>query len=242
MKTHLYLDIETIPGQNPDLREQLGQEISPPGNYKKPETIAEWEVTQKPTLIDEAWRKTSFDGACGHVVVVSYALDEDAPITIYRQAWDAPDAERLLLVELMNSLSNSIPTNNDPAITVVGHYVSDFDLRFLVQRCIVLGVRPHPVIARAAQAKPWEADRVFDTMVQWAGARGSVKLDKLCRVLGLKCKGDLDGSKVWDYIQAGRITEVAEYCADDVERVRGLHKRMTFQVPAVAPEPDELPF
>jgi len=39
---------------------------------------------------------------------------------------------------------------------------------------------------------------------------------------------DIDGSKVWQYVQDGKIREVAEYCAKDVERTRQIYKRMNF--------------
>jgi hypothetical protein len=34
---------------------------------------------------------------------------------------------------------------------------------------------------------------------------------------------------VWDFVQAGRLDDVAEYCRGDVERVRLLHRRLTFE-------------
>ena len=40
----------------------------------------------------------------------------------------------------------------------------------------------------AAQAKPWELEKVYDTMIQWAGVGKTVSLDKLCRALGLPGK------------------------------------------------------
>jgi predicted PolB exonuclease-like 3'-5' exonuclease len=74
---------------------------------------------------------------------------------------------------------------------------------------------------------------VFDTMLAWAGGRGRVGQDKLCRVLGIDAKGselgdEIDGSKVWDYIKDGRIADVAKYCGGDVNRARDLHRRLTF--------------
>ena len=40
---------------------------------------------------------------------------------------------------------------------------------------------------------------------------------------------EMDGSRVWDFVQAGRLDDVAEYCRGDVERVRLLHRRLTFE-------------
>jgi hypothetical protein len=38
----------------------------------------------------------------------------------------------------------------------------------------------------------------------------------------------MTGADVWPYVQAGRLDEVAEYCRQDVRRVREIYQRMTF--------------
>jgi 3'-5' exonuclease len=112
---------------------------------------------------------------------------------------------------------------------VCGHNVSAFDLRFLVQRFTVHGIRPPAIISRAASAKPWESDKVFDTMTQWAGVGNRVSLEKLCLAFGINSpKTDLDGSKVAAAVAAGRLDDVATYCAGDVEAVRKVFNRLTF--------------
>jgi hypothetical protein len=238
MDQPLYLDIETIPGQAVAVLEALRADaatekaaVRAPSNYKDAAKIEEFVATRHAEIdsaLDEKWRRTSLDGAFGQLAVAGFALGDAAPQTVFDIDWSSPGAEPALLARFNAELAAWVPANAELSTTVVGHYVTGFDLRFLVQRCMVHGIRPHPVLARAAQAKPWEADKVFDTMVQWAGARDTVKLDKLCRVFGLPTKGDIDGSKVWDYVREGRIEEVAVYCAADVERVRGVHRRMTF--------------
>ena len=67
-------------------------------------------------------------------------------------------------------------------------------------------------------------------------------MDRLCRALGLPQKGDeigedIDGSKVWDFVQAGRLDDVATYCCGDVERVREVYNRLTFAVAGERPPP-----
>jgi hypothetical protein len=230
MKT-LYLDIETIPAQNPAVREDLAAGITPPGSMSKAETIAAWEKEKKPGLVEEAWRRTSFDGALGQVVVIGYAVDDQTPQTLW-----APADKVLTLgaeVEILKGFYAALGQMNAKDAVVAtwcGHNVVDFDLRFIFQRSVIHGIRPPFVIP--FDARPW-GDRVFDTMVQWAGVKNRVSLDKLCKVLGVAGKGseigdDIDGSKVWDFVKAGKIAEVATYCAGDVERVREIHKRMTF--------------
>ena len=113
----------------------------------------------------------------------------------------------------------------------VGHNLVGFDLRFLFQRSVMLGIRPP--IWMPVNPKPWD-ESVFDTMTAWSGFGNRVSLDKLCRAFGIAAKGseigeEIDGSMVWNFVQAGRIADVAKYCAGDIERTREIHKRLTFQ-------------
>jgi predicted PolB exonuclease-like 3'-5' exonuclease len=99
-----------------------------------------------------------------------------------------------------------------------------------MQRYIVNGIKPHALIRRAAEAKPWESEKVFDTMIQFAGVGNRISLDKLCLALSVPSpKGDMDGSMVSKAVADGRINEVAQYCKKDVEATREVFKRMTFQ-------------
>ena len=64
----------------------------------------------------------------------------------------------------------------------------------------------------------------------WAGRGNRIKLAELCEILGIPSPKDgIDGSQVWDYVQSGRIEEVAEYCKKDVIATREAYNRMTFQ-------------
>lgn len=244
----LFLDIETIPGQSPAVMEELKAEAEAekaackaPANYKDPEKIAANIAEQHAAIdaaLDQRYRKTSFDGAFGQVVVIGLAVDDDDPVSIYSSGLHM---ESSLLKGMSEVIGDLIKPSMHSATLVVGHNVSAFDLRFLVQRSIVCGVRPHPIIARAAAAKPWEVDRVYDTMVQWSGAGNRIKLDKLARALGLPGKGDFDGSKVWDAVKAGEIARVAEYCKDDVRMTRNVYRRMTFEMAPQPVEPDDVP-
>lgn len=222
---NLYLDIETIPTDRQDVRDYIASTVTHPGNISKPETIAKWNEESRPAAIEEAVNKTGLDGAFGRVCCIGFAINDESVRVL-----SSADDELRLLSEFSDEIASAIQLNERLSTTVIGHNVSAFDLRFLVQRFIVNGIRPPEVIQRAAQAKPWESDKVFDTMVQWAGAGNRVSLDKLCLALSIPSpKGDLDGSKVWDYVKAGRMEEVADYCCRDVEATRTVHRCMTFQ-------------
>lgn len=235
---NIYLDIETIPGQSPAVREALAADaaiekanVRAPSNYKDEAKIAEY-IAAKHAEIDEAadekWRKTSFDGAYGQIVVAAIAIDDAPPVAFFDGDWSR--AESGILVSLFAAIRTAYEQNRNVRPTFIGHNLVAFDLRFIFQRAVINGVIPPAVIPFNAPA--W-SDMVFDTMVAWAGVGNRVSLDKVCSVLGLAKKGteigeDIDGSKVWDYVQAGRIAEVAEYCKADVERARSIHRRMIF--------------
>jgi len=239
---NLYLDIETIPAQRPDVIAEIRasqeaklkaaiESLSAPSNYG-PEAAAKWAASKAEALrasfdadVDEAYRKTGLDGAYGQVCVIGWAIN-DGKVTTRQNIVD----EAALLRDFNDALNKEIQKSALFNTCVIGHNVAGFDLRFLAQRSIVNGIRPNAVIIRAAQAKPWESEKVFDTMVQWAGVGGRISLDKLCKALGIKTpKGDITGATVWDAIQAGRIDDVARYCADDVNATRQVHLRMTYQ-------------
>lgn len=253
MQRHLYLDIETIPAQRTDvlaeiregLQTQLAADIeaiSAPGNYKDPEKIAAWMTNEGQAKaqalrnafdadVDTAYRKTGLDGAFGQICVIGWALEDGEPVAQFVDDWNEPNAERRLLSAFSSNLMESVPRSEELSTTVIGHNVLNFDLRYIMQRSIVNRVKPHGIIARAAQAKPWELDRVFDTMTQWggSGAKPGGSLDKLCKALSIKSpKGDITGATVWDAVRDGRISDVAAYCAGDIRATREVHKRLTF--------------
>jgi len=223
MENIITLDIETIPTQRDDIKEYVSSKVTHPGNISKAETIAKWNEESRPAAVQEAIDKTGLDGAFGQVVCIGVAFGDAEPMVFC-----GPD-ESAILQDFNLALASQVTPNHILQACIVGHNVSAFDLRFLLQRSIVNKTKPHPIIARSAQAKPWESDKVYDTMTQFAGHGNRISLDKLCLALGLPGKGDVSGKDVWPMIQAGKYKEVAEYCMDDVRKTRTVYKRMTFQ-------------
>lgn len=218
---NLFLDIETLPTNRPEIITELRASVTPPATYKKPESIAAWMRENIDAETDTAMRKTALSGAFGRVCVIGFAID-DSPV----QTVSHSDDEAFVLHEFMHFLS-TIERHEWFTTTVVGHNVSAFDLRFLMHRCIINNVKPHVILSRAAAAKPWGIE-VYDTMTSW-DSQNRISLNKLCKALSIDTpKGDIDGSKVYDYVMAGKIDEVAEYCARDVQATRAVYKRMTF--------------
>lgn len=224
------------------------EQIRPPANYKDPAKIAEWDKTERPkkeeglraqitacqaealAKVEDAWRRTSFDGALCQIVVFGWAFDDEKPKTLHGGKDCLTLAAEARLIREFYQALEIVPEPERHLLTWVGHNILDFDLRILYQRSVVHGIRPPAWIP--FDAKPW-GDRVFDTMLAWAGPRGRVGQDKVCRVLGIDAKGselgdEIDGSKVWDFVKAGRIEDVATYCGGDVNRAREMYRRLTF--------------
>lgn len=227
MPNFLYLDIETIPASDPATIAQIAADVKPPAAMKKAETIKAWEENDKPAAVTEAVAKTSFNGAYGQVCCVGWAWDGDKPTA---HVMDDDIDEATMLRNVIEDIEAHRPGGYHQPV-VVGHYVADFDLRFLWQRAFVLGVRMPAWWPK--DPKPWSKE-VHDTMQMWAGAKGSISLDNLCRALGVRGKGNMDGSMVADMFERGEYDDIADYCIGDVERVRSVHQKMLVALGEVA--------
>ena len=219
---NIYFDIETIPTQSEHLKNHIQTNLTPPANYKKQETIDAWIEENR----DLAYRKTALNGGFGQIVCIGYAINDNDVRTIYFDDWATSESD--ILKTFFNELIECYRPSADITPHFIGHNIENFDLRFIYQRAIVLGIKPPSFLP--LNSKSYNNMYIFDTMTEWAGKRNYVSLNEVCLSLGIPTKGDeIDGSKVWDFVQAGELKRVAEYCADDVEKVRAIHKRIAFQ-------------
>ena len=215
MPDYLYLDIETIPTQDEAKRTDIVASASPPANYKNEETIAKWREENGKELI----AKTSFNGGLGHICQICAVCNDR-----YMSAMLTSNiSNEKTIVEMFADFieTTSAYTGFDPVI--VGHNVNNFDIRFIWQRAIVLGVKLPRWFPK--DPKPWGKDTV-DTMTAWAGKRGFVSLDDLASYLGIKAKQGVDGSMVAEMWTAGKHKEIADYCMADVHLTKAIHERM----------------
>lgn len=210
--TPFYIDIETIPCQDAAYLDKLRAEVKAPATFKKPESIAEWLAENRETAAQDQLAKTSFDPARGHICTIAWADDQGEILSAHATT---VDQERDVLSSLFSHLDYQ-PKQ------FIGHYISGFDLRFILCRAVILGVKIPRAIPR--DVKPWAAS-VFDTMVAWAGAKGSISQDNLCAALGLSGKGGFDGSMVAAAWANGEHDRIESYCRDDVATVREIHRK-----------------
>lgn len=215
METFVYFDIETIPDQSPGALDRAMKQVKPPATLKKQESIDKWLEENREEAAYEILHKSCLDGASGHVCSIGWAKN-NRKIEV-RHA-ESRMEEKWVLEEFFGALDQW------HSETLVGHNIFGFDLPFLTKRAIILGVELPPKQSWPRDPKPWDRS-IFDTMTAWAGSRDRISLDRLCGALGVPGKDGFDGSQVAQAWANGEHQKIAEYCEDDVMRVRAIHQR-----------------
>jgi len=108
---------------------------------------------------------------------------------------------------------------------LVGHNIINFDLPFIFQRCLANNIAVKPFI----DLSEFNVRGVYDTMRGWwLGSRNRVALDDVAWALGIESSktGEVEGSKVFDLYQAGKLAEIREYNLNDVRVTRTIYERM----------------
>ena len=103
----------------------------------------------------------------------------------------------------------------------------DFDLRFIYQRSIALGVKPAYEISFAR----YRNYPIFDTMKEWVKwSTTGVGLEYLAIALGIPSPKDgIDGSQVAEFYKQGKVNDILEYCKRDVLTARDVYRKITFE-------------
>ena len=223
---NVFIDIETIPQQpEEEAKAAIRATIEAPGQMKKEDTINAWHNGEgqyagvKDALVEEAYRKTSFDGSKGQICSIAWAVENG---DIQSVAGMGASSESLLLHTLFSSIQEDL---KDRPPYFIGHYISGFDLKFLFHRAVINNIKPPFDLCQWGRHN----SNFYDTMTAWAGYGGKISQDNLCKALGIEGKPDgIDGSKVWDYYKEGRINEIQDYNKDDVDKVRKIYNRLTF--------------
>lgn len=187
---YVYLDIETIPAQDAAAREYLAANVRAPSNYKDPGKIAAAKAEAAAKAVDQS----VFDGWFGRIACLSYAFDDNEPVT--RSTGPRLEHEAITIRNLFDAL-----TGNDIQVTIVGHNVAGFDVPFITRRAVQLGIALPPAHRWPRDPKPWDVN-LHDMQVMAVGGRGHISLDRLCFALGVPGKDGFDGSMVHDACSA----------------------------------------
>ncbi len=190
----IYLDIETIPGEEPNLDEFTAN--------KTLKDIVKIEADLEAKK-EKAWAAQSFDPFKGEIFCIGMAVDNKEPFCMV----GTDEAE--MMVQLETELVKY------PFATIVGHNLLDFDAFWLVMKGLKYRL---PAVVMALNNK----NHLHDTMKMMDGPawKKMVSLDKMAKLLGFEGKGEIDGSMVWGLVKEGQGDKVCKYCCSDVEILR----------------------
>ncbi len=199
----LFLDIETIPAHE--------------DSHAALKAIFEKKKYKEKIDFEQFLLGTSFDGSFGRILCIGYAENDDETKVL-----DGSQNE----AEMLQCFWDIARDKN----LFVGHNVMDFDLKFIFQRSIILGVKI-PKKHREMSFARYRNNPIFDTMHEWSKwGNNKVGLEQLALSMGIPTpKEGIDGSQVYDFFKAGKINDILEYCKRDVETTRLIYKRMNFE-------------
>jgi len=167
---------------------------------------------------DPADPKGALSALSGRIVCVCLLIDDGEEIREVTLIGDE--------VGILQNFWNRVQPND----VFIGWNLLTFDLLWLRQRSIILGVRP----SRKIDLKKYYTAQVIDLMQLWSnwGAQKYVSLNQIAGALG--CGGKTgDGAQVTEWWQAGQIEKIAQYCLQDVRITYLVFLRMMLQaVPA----------
>lgn len=199
----LYLDIETLPAAD-EMREIL-KDIY---NRKR-------KGKYTPKTFEEFVESTGLDGSYGRIACISYAVNNEPIKTLVGD-------EKKLLLDFWEIAKN--------ADLFIGFNLMDFDLRFIYQRSIILGIKPSKDLSFAR----YRNFPIYDIMCEWSkwNLQNRISLHALSKVLGVPSpkEGEIEAKDVAQAYKDGRIKEICEYCEKDVETTRKIYKKMIFEI------------
>lgn len=228
MTIEIFFDIETIPTSRHDIQARCIADVSPPGNYKKPESIAEWWAKEGEAKKAEAIARTALDGTWGEIICIGFAVN-DGPVQIIGREKAEADLLNTFGLTLADECSKHVASGDmwQPMSVWIGHNIIDFDLRFIWQRSKLLG-HQFPFSLPLGKTD-YHGPRVYDTMKEWAGYRDRVSQADLELAFGILRVDPLPGggADVFLAYEDDRIDDIKEHCRQDVTNLREIYRRMT---------------
>ena len=182
---------------------------------------------------ERAYRSGSLVATSGRVLSIAVHIGSVAGIEI--EGVDQSESEYVFGIDSDGQLQSEqqaltdfleLMKGFDPDIDeIVGHNIIGFDLPFIFQRCLVRGIAFRPFV----NIGEFNVRGVYDTMHRWwFGAKNRVALDDLAWAMEIESSktDEVDGSRVFELYQEGRLGEIREYNLNDVRVTRKVYERM----------------
>lgn len=201
----IFIDLETHAGDKPDI-----SELKVPGNISKPESIEKWK--NDPANLEEAWRRQALDVLQCQVVCISYAINDGKVYCVCQ------GDEKSIMTQFVQLIQHELGfQKNIDTLHWVAHNGLSFDYPILWHR-----LKKYKL---ANIMPPMEAkNQLLDTMklAGYSDYKSMLSLKKLAKFYGIEC-GDDSGKDVHDLYLAGKLEEIADHCAKDVDKLRKLY-------------------
>jgi len=226
------MDIETL--TLPDFRERVGPQLErllKLGNmrleqqqrYLEDIVVEEERCYQLGSLSATSGRRLSIAVHEGPVAGIDFGIPQPTREHVFGIDEDGEEqAEKKSLLAFLDLMKHFDPDTDE----LVGHNIVSFDLPFIFQRCLVHCISAKPLV----DLTEYRVRGVFDTMRHWwlGDRRARVSLDDIAWALGIESSktAEVEGSKVFDLYQAGRLADIREYNLNDVRVTRKVYERM----------------
>jgi len=226
------VDIETL--TLPDFRERVGLQL------EKMQRLGKMRLEQQQRYLDDiaaeeerCYSLGSLSATSGRVLSIAVHVGPVAGVDLggLKQAESEyvfgidvdgfEQGERRALHDFLD-LMKDFDSESDE---LVGHNLIGFDLPFIFQRCLVQEMKVRPFV----NLSDYSVRGVFDTMHHWwLGAKRNVSLDDIAWALGIESSktSEVEGSKVFELYQSGRLELIREYNLNDVRVTRKIYERM----------------
>lgn len=200
-RTVTFFDTETLPSETPPTLE----DIEPPANYSKPETIEKYRLEKQ----QELWEKQALVSHEGRICCAGWCKGVDA-------------------VKVVSGAEADCVTALNTAMSFGSFFVGfniGFDLLFASHAALRHGLR----IDRMLKSEPkWERNYACCMEMMGFGFQYGFKisLSNACKLLGLPAPIG-KGEEVFGWHREGRYDLIEQHCASDIEAVRSVYKKLT---------------
>lgn len=218
---NLFIDIETTPDLRDGALQRCIDAVEAPGQYKKPDSIAEWKKENAEAIGKNNWSRTALDPLSGGIYVIGYAIEDQAPQTLWRQP---QEPEGTFLAAALSSIAAQRDRyDNVRPAKWIGWNILNFDIPFLAKRCAILGVNPQ---LRIPIGNRYNNEKVLDLMQAWSGFKDFNKQRDVAAAMGIALQDETDGKDLWEAVLRDGVSAAAKKCASDIDALRQIYNRM----------------
>lgn len=219
----LVIDVETLPLAAALQELYPRADRQPPSNWKDPAKIAEWYEADERKWRDNRVKECSLNPRLGRVLCIGYTTEDnqDASVNFAKTEADEP--------ALLRAFWETIGMESGEVVTWNGQW----DLRFLIIRSMVHGIRPtvrseivrgwfrrystYPHFDVRAVLTNWDQYESGD-LTEWSRFFNLPERDEAIR--------HLTGADIARLYAEGNIVAIEAYCAADVNDTRLLYERV----------------